>query len=153
LNPGETARGWASFLFVDAPEGTLEVYLNEYETTTRLVTWTIDGPPQAVLDSMTASAPFSAGPGPSLDCAGTVQGANFDAPDDFVAQSSPIEAAQRFADAGVVSGFNVPPDATWTLGPTDDFGVYVTTDGALVHAFQSPTNQTWLIEEVQYCGA
>ena len=44
-----------------------------------------------------------------------------------------------------------PPGAVWTQSETDATGVFVTADGALMHAVQSPTNQTWIIDEAQSC--
>ena len=91
---------------------------------------------------------------PTLNCPGTVQGANLDYISDFAGELSPIAAARKFVAQGSVAGFEaVPPNAVWTLGPTDDFGQYVTTDGVLLHAMQSPVNQTWIIDSAQRCMA
>lgn len=72
---------------------------------------------------------------------------------EFVGQPAPIEAAQWFVLQDVASGYDVAPDAVWTIiGQDESGGVYVTTDGVVAHAFQSPTNQSWIVDSAQRCG-
>lgn len=70
----------------------------------------------------------------------------------FVGQASPLEAAKWFVVQPWVEGFNVPPDAVWTV-TTGEAGPYVTTDGVVLQAFQSPNNQTWNIASARRCAS
>jgi len=69
----------------------------------------------------------------------------------FVGQPSAIEAARWFVDQPHSEGFNVSPDAVWAITGQDELGPYVTTEGVVLHAFQSPINQTWVIDSAQRC--
>ena len=61
-------------------------------------------------------------------------------------QSSPVEAAKWFVVQPSVEGFAVPPDAVSTVsGQSETGGVFLSTEGVLLEAFQSPVNQTWSI--------
>jgi hypothetical protein len=152
LQPGRTDTGWAAFLLVDPPTAPIEIALIEFETTTKLVSWTTDGPPQDLIDVATSTQPFTPRseriyqcPDPGL----TLDGATYDAPAGFQGSPSPEEAAQRFAQAGIIGG--IPTNTPWQRGPTDATGVFVTIEGVQMHAVQSPVNDTWIIDEVQYC--
>lgn len=70
----------------------------------------------------------------------------------FVGQPSPIEAAQWFVLQPWVDGFNISPDAVWTVTTTSDGDWFVTTDGIVLQAFQSPNNQTWNIASARRCA-
>jgi len=70
----------------------------------------------------------------------------------FVGQTSPVEAAKWFVIQHWMESDVVPSDAEWTIsGQNETGGIFVSTDGVLLEAFQSPVNQTWIIASASRC--
>ena len=106
-------------------------------------------PTRSSVSESTAESVFATRP--TLSCANqTALQRSMDA--NFVGQSSPVEAAKWFVVQPSVEGFAVPPDAVWTVsGQSETGGVFLSTEGVLLEAFQSPVNQTWSIASATRC--
>ena len=71
----------------------------------------------------------------------------------FVGQPSPVEAAKWFVVQPLAQGYDVPPDAVWTVvGQSETGAIFVSTEVVLMEAFQSPVNQTWTIASATRCA-
>ena len=70
---------------------------------------------------------------------------------DFVGQATPVEAARWFIVNGDPRGYDLPPDAVWTVGPPSPSGATIMAGDVLLGAVQLPDN-TWAIAGGERCG-
>lgn len=88
---------------------------------------------------------------PTLDCADqAAMQMSLDA--NFVGQPSPIQAAQWFVIQPWDDGFNVSPDAVWTVTAAGEGAWFVSTDRVVLQAIRSPDNGTWNIASARRCA-
>lgn len=108
----------------------------------------------STLPPSSSEVPGSATPpsaAPPLTCSGAKMGFSRSFSSDMVGQPTPIEAARLYVTEPWSSVQNVSADAVWTVGGSDQLGVFVTTDSLHLHAVQLP-DQTWAIDSGEACG-
>ena len=147
--PNASSTGTSTVAAVTSIVPRTEITSSSSQVITRSSESTREPTSSSVSKSTAAESVFATRP--TLSCANqTALQRSMDA--NFVGQSSPVEAAKWFVVQPSVEGFAVPPDAVSTVsGQSETGGVFLSTEGVLLEAFQSPVNQTWSIANATRC--